>query len=534
MSKPIYFKNWINDWQWGVRMALFLILLVSLMQFGMFSLTQNYMIAYLGAQPEDISFALLLCYAGIISILPVQFRFLKYFETRNYLITNIVLAVLLNCLCLNCQDIHIFFILRFLQGILVGNTAACALILIFTRLESERAQAIGSAVFYGTILANTVLIGLVAAVVVVSSDWKVTYYYLMGFQIFTLLICLLALRGTSGHTPYPLYQIDWAGFTIFSCTAVAFVYTIVYGSKFYWFADPRIFWSTIITVCGAVLFFYRQSIVKRPLIHIKAFTYPNFLIGLCLLAIYYGSKDSINLVYNYAGGILKWSTLQVICLGLCNVGAIVVSLIFSTQLTLAKRHSTKGFLVAGFLLMVAYNLWMFFIMTPDLSFTDLLFPVMLQGTASGFLFVPIIIFTVSSLPAETGTTGLVVAAYSRFTASSNSVAGYYNLQLYFNQHFKEGFLGYLTADNVITADRLKDFKTLYAAKGFSADQAAALANAALGQNLAQQTQLLTNRAVFLTIALLLFGVAMLILMIPAINKTFLHWNRRMVVPSGNI
>ncbi|AMR32477.1 hypothetical protein A0256_14110 [Mucilaginibacter sp. PAMC 26640] len=534
MSKPVYFKDWINDWQWGVRIALFLILLVSLMQFGMFSLTQNYMIAFLGAQPEDISFALLLCYAGIISILPVQFRFLKYFETRNYLVTNILLAVLLNCLCLNCQDIHYFFILRFLQGILVGNTAACALILIFTRLESERAQAIGSAVFYGTILANTVLIGLVAAFVIVSADWKVTYYYLIGFQILTLLICLLALRGTSGHKPYPLFQIDWSGFILFTCTSVGFAYTMIYGSKYYWFSDPRIFSSTLITLCGALLFFYRQSIVKRPLIHVKAFKYSNFLIGLCLLAVYYGSKDSINLIYNYAGGILKWSTMQVIALGLCNVGGIVVSLIFSTRLTLAKRHSTKGFLVIGFLLLVAYNLWMCFLMTPDLAFTDLLFPVMMQGAASGFLFVPIIIFTVSSLPAETGTTGLVVAAYARFIASCNSVAGYYNLQLYFNQHFKEGFLGYLTVDNVITADRIKDFKALYTGKGFSADQASALANAALGQSLAQQTQLLTNRAVFLTIAILLFGVAMLILMIPAINKTFLHWNRRMVVPTGNL
>jgi DHA2 family multidrug resistance protein len=534
MSKPVYFKNWINDWQWGVRIALFLILLVSLMQFGMFSLTQNYMIAYLGAQPEDISFALLLTYAGIISILPVQFRFLRFFEMKNYLMANIILAIFLNCLCVNCHDINVFFILRFLQGILVGNTAACALILIFTRLESERAQAIGSAVFYGTILANTVLIGLVAAAVVISADWKITYYYLIGFQIITLIICLLALRDTSGHKPYPLYQIDWTGFVIFSCTVVAFAYTMIYGSKFYWFADPRIFWSMLITLCGAMLFFYRQSIIKRPLIHVKAFKYPNFIIGLCLLAIYYGSKDSINLVYNYAGGILKWSTLQVICLGLCNVAAIVVSLILSTQLTLAKRHSTKGFLLTGFLLMVSYNLWMCFLMTPDLSFADLMFPVMLQGAASGFLFVPIIIFTVSSLPAETGTTGLVVAAYARFTASTNSVAGYYNLQLYFNQHFKESFLGYLTADNVTTADRLKDYRAMYTAKGFSADQVTALANNTLGQSLNLQTQLLTNRAVFLCIALLLFVVAMLILMIPAINKTFLHWNRRMVVPSGNL
>jgi DHA2 family multidrug resistance protein len=534
MAKPVYFKSWIADWQWGVRIALFLILLCSLMQFGMFSLTQNYMIAYLGAQPEDISFALLLTYAGIISILPIQFRFLRYFEIRSYLLTNIILAILINCLCVNCRDINLFFVFRFLQGILVGNTAACALILIFTRLQSERAQAIGSAVFYGSILANTVLIGLVAAIIVNSADWKVTYYFLMGFQLLTLAITLFSLRSSSGHKPYPLYQIDWAGFILFSCSAIALAYTMIYGSKYYWFSDQRILVSALIMISGVSLFLYRQSIIKRPLIHIKAFKYRNFIVGLCLLAIYYGSKDTINLVYNYAGSILKWSTLQVIFLALCNIGAMIISLVISTRLTLAKRHSTKGFLVTGFLIMAAYNAWIYYIMTPDLSFTDLLFPVILQGVASGLLFVPIIIFTVSSLPPATGTTGLVVAAYTRFIASLSSIAGFYNLQLYFNQHFKEGFLSYLTPENFITTDRLKNYQTLYMAKGFSGNQAAALANGALNQTLMQQSQLLTNRAIFISIALLLFAIAILILMIPAMNKTFLHWNKRMVVPSRDL
>jgi DHA2 family multidrug resistance protein len=534
MTKPVYFKNWITDWQWALRIALFLILLSSLMQFGMFSLTQNYMIAYLGAQPEDISFALLLTYAGIISILPIQFRFLRYFEMRTYLLTNIILAILINCLCVNCQDINMFFVFRFLQGILVGNTAACALILIFTRLRSECAQAIGSAVFYGAILANTVLIGLVGAIVVNSADWKVTYYYLMGFQVLTVVIILLSFRSSSGHKPHPLYQIDWAGFIVFSCAAIAFAYTMIYGSKYYWFADKRILLSASITFSCVSLFIYRQSIIKRPLIHIKAFKYPNFIIGLCLLAIYYGSKDSINLVYNYVGGVLKWSTLQIISLALCNIAGMVGTLIISTQLTLAKRHSTKRFLVMGFLIMAGYNAWIYFTMTPDLSFMDLLFPVILQGVASGLLFVPIIILTISSLPTETGTTGLVVAAYARFTASLNSFSGFYNLQLYFNQHYKEGFLGYLTPENFITAERLKNYQGVYTSKGFSANQAAALANVTLNQNLLQQTQLLTNRAVFISIALLLLAVAMLILMIPAMNKTLLHWNRRMVVPSGDL
>jgi DHA2 family multidrug resistance protein len=89
-----------NNWHWGVRIALFLMLLSGLVQLGMFVLTQNYMVGYLGAQPEDIQFAVMSTYAGIITVIPVQFRFFRYFETRSYLLVSMMLAILLNCLCL--------------------------------------------------------------------------------------------------------------------------------------------------------------------------------------------------------------------------------------------------------------------------------------------------------------------------------------------------------------------------------------------------------------------------------------------------
>jgi DHA2 family multidrug resistance protein len=527
--KPVYFKDWITDWHWGVRIALFLMLLSGLVQLGMFVLTQNYMVGYLGAQPEDIQFGVMSTYAGIITVIPLQFRFFKYFETRSYLLVSMMLAIMLNCLCIHSQDINLFLVIRFLQGILTGNVLVFTLLLIFTRLPSERVQTIAPAVFYGAILSNTVVIGLVAGVVVESADWKVTYDYLILFQLLTLMIVLLMLKRSSGHKPYPLYQIDWGGMVIFACSMLTLAYTIIYGSKYYWFADARIRYSTFVTVIGALLFLYRQHIVKRPVIHPGVFKSRNFVIGVCLLAIYYGSKDSVNLIYNYAGGVLKWSTLQVIILSLCNIAGMVVLLVFAIRLMLAKKVTIKILLVVGFGLMSAFNMWMSFILTPDLSFTDLLLPVFLQGASSGLLFVPLMIFVLSSAPAHTGTTGLVLAAFTRFTATLNSFAGFYNLQLYFNQYFKEGFLGYLTTENQNMIVRLNTYRSLYASKGFSSEQASSLANAAIWQNLTQQSQLLTNRALFMTFAILLLALAILILIIPAIGKTVIHW-KRMLMP----
>jgi len=127
-----------------------------------------------------------------------------------------------------------------------------------------------------------------------------------------------------------------------------------------------------------------------------------------------------------------------------------------------------------------------------------------------------------------------LAACTRFTSTLNSFAGFYNLQLYFNQYFREGFLGYITSDNQNAIARLNTYRSLYASKGFSSEQAASLANSAIWQNLTQQSQLLTNRAMFMFFAVLLLGLAILVLMIPAIGKTVRHWNRRMMVPLGDV
>jgi MFS transporter, DHA2 family, multidrug resistance protein len=525
--KPVYFKSWAAEWPWAVRIGLFMMLLSALVQLGMFVLTQGYMTAYLGAQPEDVSFAVMSTYAGIITVIPVQFRFFRYFQTRSYLLLHMMLAIALNCICLQCEDIDQFLAIRFLQGIVSGGIIVFTLHLIISRLPSDRVPTIAPAVFYGTMLSNTVLIGLVAGVVVESADWRSTYYYLILFQLMMMLMVLLMLKRSSGHRPYPLYQIDWAGMLLFACAALALAYTTIYGSKCYWFTDRRICYGAAAATIGIIVFLYRQHSTKRPAIHLRVFRSRNFVIGVALLAIYYGSKDSVNLIFNYTGGILKWSTLQVIGLGACNMAGMVGLLIFSSQMLLAKKLTIRALLIAGFALMGTFNVWMYFLLTPDLGFSDLLFPILMQGAASGLLFVPIMIFVLSSAPKDTGASGLVIAAYTRFTATLHSIAGFYNLQLYYNQYFKEKFLPYLTPESPVVAERMDYYRSVFISKGFSREQAATLADAAIGQTLSLQSQLLTNRALFMLFAIISLVLVLLIVTVPAVYQTILHWQQKL-------
>jgi DHA2 family multidrug resistance protein len=509
MNTPTYIRPWLLKWSWGVRITFFLILLSSIMEFASIALSQNYVLSYLGAQPEDITLGIQLTYAAIITTLPIQFRFLKYFETRNYLLFVTFLSILLNIAFIVNTNIMVFFFIRFFQGCAVACLSGSMLVIIPGFLRPEQARPIGSTIFYGTVLSSSVLLGLIASTVIQSSDFTNLYYYLILFQVIVILVLLSAFNVRSNIRKYPLYQIDWTGTVFFIMGSIGLAYTLVYGSKYYWFTDSRIRYSAVICVTGGILYLCRQYLVKRPLINLEIFKYKNFWIGLILLAFYYGSKESINIVYGYTVNVLQWSSTQEMILGLCSVSGLIIFMIITSQILIRTKNVAIYFIMAGLIMSLIYHLWMYFIFTPDLAFKDLLLPVFFQGAASGILFVPIMIFTLTSVPPATGYSGLIIAAFTRFTSLLNAGAGFYNLQLYYGQLFKESFLFHITSVDDNTVERLNGFRQLFLSKGFSADQATAMANASLAKALAVQVQLLSSRATFLFIAELT-GIALLI------------------------
>ena len=500
MKTPDYVYPWLAG-KTGLPFLLFLIMLSGIVQFAAFAMSQQYVISSMGAQPEDITFALQMTYVGILVTLPVHFRLIRYFEARSYLIFAITLGIVLSIACVYTADLILFFIFRFLQGIVVCMICGTMLMMLSLYLKPEYRQIAAPSIFYGTILSSGVFIGLVFSQVALNQNWKEIYWYLIAFQVLSLVLILLIFNPRSGIRPYPLYQIDWAGSIFFLTAGLSLAYTLIYGSKYYWFSDPHIRFSSCLFILMLLLFLFRAATVKRPLISISAFKYKKFWAGLILLALYYGIKDSLNLVFGYTAGVLQWSPSQIMALGLVNVAGVFTFMFISGKLILKNKKIVPAVLIVGFAILLFYHLWMYHIFTHDLSFGDLMLPVFLQGAASGLIFVPIMIFTLTSLPPYTGMTGLIVAAYVRFVTVLNVGAGFYNLQLYYNQFFKERFLVHITSTGQMAGERLAMLRQLFISKGMSPAQAESLANLNLSRSVAIQSQLLSNKAIFLSMSI---------------------------------
>jgi len=511
MDKNIYFKNWIHNWNWGMRTALFLILMFTIIQFSLFSLTQNYVVSYFGAQPEDVTFSIQVTYISLLFTLPLQIRFLNYFNTKKYLITVLLIGIILNLLSMKTTEIEIFILLRFLQGMIISFIAGGMLTFIFSRLHEEKKMAVGYSVFYGTLLGSSVVAGAPSAWIIDNTDWKMIYYVVILFQIISIIIVILIFKSERTEKKYPLYQIDWKAYLILGSGMFAVAYCFVYGPKHYWFDDKSIVYSFFLALFLISLFVLRQLNSKRPIIHFSIFKTKRFLIGLFFLAFFYGLKDTINLVYNYVSVINQWSNYDYIKLAAVNISGMTLTMYIASQLVAKKKFPIHYFLISGFGLMLAFNFWMYKIISPGLDFSDLMIPIFLQGASSGMLFVPIATFILSSVPVHSGISGSLVGGTVRFFTTLNSFAGYYTLQLFYNQHYKEQFLNYLTPYDLNYVERNSSSVQLFISKGFTTQESVLLANSSILKSVTIQTQLLTNQTIFLGVSYALIGIILAVL-----------------------
>lgn len=501
-SKAIQYKGFTIG-------LLVLILFICLAQFASFALIQQHLVSYYGAEPEDISMGLLAMYAGIVTFLPIQFRLLRYFKIRNYLIVIFLLGVIINIGSFATNNILIFNVLRFFQGFTVAAGAGCMLIVIFSIQPGEKSSLIGTSIFFTAILTTSIFIGVLSSWVAVNMDWNFIYYGLMALQLLAGLISFLIFHPKMQQRAYPLYQIDWVGSLFFANFTVSLAYVMIYGPKQYWFASQSIVLVAVIGFVMLLLFLYRQTTLKRPIIDFRAFKYSKFILGLLLLILFYGVKDTINLLYSYAGGILGWSATDVVELGLYNCAGVIISIFISVKLILKDKKSIPILIVLGFSIMLFYNVWMYFSLTPNLSFFDLAFPVFIHGIASGFIFLCIMLFTMAAIPKFTGYTGIIVCAYARFITSLNSISGFYTMQLNCNTIFKDDFLGHLSAEDPNFVERSLIYQNLFLSKGYTLDQANLLSNMLISKATGIQGQLLTNRAIFM-IGILLICFALVV------------------------
>jgi DHA2 family multidrug resistance protein len=234
--------------------------------------------------------------------------------------------------------------------------------------------------------------------------------------------------------------------------------------------------------------------------------------------LFWGIKDSINLIYGYSVSVLGWNSADVVNAGMFNIAGVILATFIAVKVIQAKKENLPKLLLLGFGLLFLCHFLVYTALTPDLSFVQLCIPIFIQGFACGLLFVPISIFCMASAPKSTGMTGIVILTYARFIATLNAIAGFYTLQLNYNQQYKTSFLGKLTSENGVVVQRQELYKGIFMSKGYTAGEANGITNMLLAKAMGVQSQLLTMRAIFFILMVIVGVVIVVLLLFTVINK----------------
>lgn len=510
------FKSWVPSWL--IKTVIFLVILPAVSMLAGYISGISSAASYYGLDPTDIQFSIVLYNVGIASFFPLERRFFSYFASKTYFLMSVLLFTTINLVLYTTNDALLFFILRFLGGAVTVAMIGITLSLIFTQFHSERSRVLGYAVFYGTLLISNSFTYLLDAYIFQNFDFNALYLAIIYIQIPGVLLLFLCLKTNIRlHTKrFPLHQLDWKSFVIYSSLLTLIAYFLLYGQYYNWFESVRI-WVCV----GAIMlllatFILMQKKNKRPFIDLTIYKFRNFRIGGLLLVLYYICKGDLSAANTFLFNDMGLDSYHYAYIMFFNALGIVVGISLTARFLLSKRNMRLIWLT-GFAFLLLYHIQMFYIFGSQANEKSVLLPLFFQGLGNGILMLSIVMFTIASVPESKSFSASLSGVSFRFFAFTVSLAliSFMNLRQV-SVHYNELGTSVNTL-NIESSKRLQLYENAALAKGASTMKAKFVANKLLTKAVSNHTNTLFARDYYYFMGIVIFFIMLGIALIPHLH-----------------
>jgi DHA2 family multidrug resistance protein len=507
MDNHSVFKPWVPDWL--IKVTLMFCMLHSMVLLGLYTSNVTYSASFLDVEVEDLQYAMSITYGTFLATIMIESRIFKYFPTRNYFIGIYFTAALTFIISAYTNDFVLFIILRVVEGVLMALPWIPLRILLLTRFKSRNATIIVFSFTYGMLLMASPFIMNIAVWLLENYDWTYMAYGSAFFQLLCVSLVLLTFNGHRFHRKTPLYQIDWASFVLVHAAILCGAFVLVYGEKKYWFESQQIVMATMGFAITGGLFIVRNLFVKRPCFDMNVLRHPNLRTGFLLFILFYISRATLNICHSTMSKVWDWEPVRIANVQYLNLLGNAVGIAVAGIL-MSRSVATRYIFVLGFGLMAVHHLWFTFLFVPDVSLYDISLPYMIQGMAVGIIFVPLVLFTVSSVPTHLAPFSGTVGVAGRFWGSTIGFSLMQNFQVYLQQKHYNKLQQFILPESPETQSRFFQSLHSYLGKGFTNDEAQKLSLQHIAQATAKQSLLLSNMEIFTVVG---YGSVLIVIML---------------------
>ncbi|HVZ06354.1 DHA2 family efflux MFS transporter permease subunit [Rhodopila sp.] len=231
-------------------------------------------------------------------------------------------------------------------------------------------------------------------------NWRFVFYINLPFGVLATIGLIVFMPRTMGLNRL---RFDWFGFTVLSVGVASLQLMLDRGQTLDWFHSTEIIVECVLAGLGIYLFLVHMMSARQPLIRPAIFRDMNFSSGLALMfAMGTLLVSSLALMAPWLQTLsdypVQTAGLVMAPRGLGNLAAIMF----------AGRMSTRmdpRLLVGVGLLLICSSFWMMTGWTPDVSETDIIIAIMIQGAGMGLVFTPLQVLAFATLPAAMRTEG---------------------------------------------------------------------------------------------------------------------------------
>ncbi|MBS0274868.1 MAG: DHA2 family efflux MFS transporter permease subunit [Proteobacteria bacterium] len=338
------------------------------------------------------------------------------FGRREVFLVSLIGFTATSAMCGLAQNLDQIVAFRLAQGAFGASLSPLSQAIILDRYPLEQRGKI-MAVWSAVIMLGPILGPTLGGVLTDNYSWRWVFYVNVPIGILCAIGVFFFLFEDRLKAPP---EFDWYGFAFLSVGLGALQLLLDRGQGQDWYNSTEIVAETVIAGLGFYLFFVNQWTTRHPFINSKLMRNRNYVSGL-ILTFFVGILllATSALLPPFLQDLGGYSVLDTgLLLSPRGVGTMI-SMVFVGRIVM--KSDPRWMMGLGAIILL-WSMWEMAGWTPAVSMWTLGWTTFIQGIAMGLIFVPLNIYTYSTLPQSFRTEGSSVLNLTRNVGSAIGVS----------------------------------------------------------------------------------------------------------------
>ena len=321
----------------------------------------------------------------------------SYFGRKNYLAFSVILFVVSSALCGMAHSMGQIVVARVLQGIGGGGLQPLSQAILLESFPVENRGPAMAAYGMGIVVAP-ILGPTLGGWLTDSYSWRWIFYINVPIGLAGLFMQNIFVEDPPYIKAAKAEKIDFMGFGLMAIGIGLLQIILDKGQEVDWFSAHWVCWSSCIASVSLILFVWHELRTAHPIVNLRVLKNRNFAVATFLVAILgailYGSTATLPIMLQ---GLMGYTALAS---GWVMTPRGIGSLLSMFVVGRIVKKIDGRLLIAGGFLGIAWTSWALSRLNFSIAPASIQGPLILNGFATGFIFVPLTVVGYATLRQE--------------------------------------------------------------------------------------------------------------------------------------